>query len=495
MSRKRLALFIFTLLLATAVLGRVGGGQSYSGGGSRGGSSYSGGGHSYSGGGGSYRSSGGSYSGGGSSGSMSCGCSGFFFVVILIFILLVVLNQMAQARARTPLLPTSGGDLSELRRFDPNFSQIVFEDFCNALYTKAHHARGSGGLDRYAPFLSDDARKTLLGQNPPGLTEVRGIVVGAMHVGALGGLSDPIVSVTVRYEANYTEVVGTHESSWYVQEDWTLERRRDILSPPPEKAKAEHCPRCGAPLQTRTDGACQYCGVKIEDGTFQWFVSSIVPVARDARGPLLTSDVPEEGTDLPTIRQSNLSRRQADFEASHPGFDLQNLTVQVRDTALKLQDAWGARDWEKVRPFETETLFQTHRYWIDAYLKQGLRNIVADYHVGPIEPVKIDSDAFYDGITFRVRASGRDYTVAGVNGGEKVVAGSKDNVRSWSEYWTFIRTRGTQSDPSKIVSCPNCGASVAVGQTGVCRHCGGKLAGGDFGWALSRIEQDEAYSG
>ena len=94
-----------------------------------------------------------------------------------------------------------------------------------------------------------------------------------------------------------------------------------------------------------------------------------------------------------------------------------------------------------------------------------------------------------------MRDEGRDYTVAGVNGGEKVVAGSKDNVRSWSEYWTFIRTRGTQSDPSRTVSCPNCGATVEVGQTGICRHCGGKLGGGDFGWVLSRIEQDEAYTG
>jgi predicted lipid-binding transport protein (Tim44 family) len=195
------------------------------------------------------------------------------------------------------------------------------------------------------------------------------------------------------------------------------------------------------------------------------------------------------------VRQSGLAARQMQFEASHQGFRMDELTVHVRDTALKLQDAWAARDWERVRPLETETLFQTHRYWIDAYLKQGLRNVVADYHVGPIEPVKIDSDAFYDGITFRVRARGRDYTIAGVNGGEKVVAGSKENMRSWSEYWTFIRTRGTQSDPSKVVSCPNCGASVEVGQTGICRHCGGKLTGGDFGWVLSRIEQDDAYTG
>jgi hypothetical protein len=413
---------------------------------------------------------------------------------LFVFLLLMILAQMKK-RMQAPFSTAPAEEnLSALRRFDPNFSEIVFNDFCSALYVNAHHARGTGGLERYAPYIAEAARNMLARLNPKGLTEVRGIVVGAMHVGAIGGLSGQTVFVPVKYEANYTEVVDGKESSWYVQEDWVFERRRDILSPPPEKAKADHCPRCGAPLQTRTDGACQYCGVKIEDGTFQWFVRSIVPVAKDARGPLLTSDVVEQGTDLPTVRQSGLAARQMQFESSHPGFKMDELTVHVRDTALKLQDAWAARDSERMRPLETETLFQTHRYWIDAYLKQGLRNIVADYHVGPVETVKIDSDAFYDGITFRVRARGRDYTVAGVNGGEKVVAGSKENVRSWSEYWTFIRTRGTQSDPSKTVSCPNCGATVEVGQTGICRHCG-KLTGGDFGWTLSRIEQDDAYTG
>jgi len=481
MTRSRIALLVLALLVATAMLGRVGGGHSYSGGS-----------HSSGGGGGSYSGGGGSSSGG--SGELSCGG---FFLMFIFFIIIIVINQASQRMRRQAIFEPApeGVDLSDLRRYDPNFSRVVFEDFCTALYVNAHHARASGSLDKLAPYLSPKARNTLLAQNPQGLTEVRGIVVGALQVGAMQGATTTNVSVPVTFEANYTEIRGSSEASWYVKEEWWLQRRRDILSPPPAKAKAEHCPRCGAPLQTRTDGACQYCGVKIEDGAFQWYVDAVRQLTKEARGPLLTSDVPEEGTDSLTVRQSNFARRLSEFASSHPGFEMQTLTNQVRETALKLQEAWGARDWERVRPLETEPLFQTHRYWIDAYVKQGLRNIVADYNVGRIEPVKIDSDAFYDGITFRVYAQGRDYTVAGVNGGEKVVAGSKENFRRWSEYWTFIRTRGTQATPATIVSCPNCGASVEVGQTGVCRHCGGKLTGSGFGWVLSRIEQDESYSG
>src|SRR3954454_19940241 len=31
---------------------------------------------------------------------------------------------------------------NQLRRFDPNFSEIIFTDFCYALYAKAHNSRG-----------------------------------------------------------------------------------------------------------------------------------------------------------------------------------------------------------------------------------------------------------------------------------------------------------------------------------------------------------------
>jgi hypothetical protein len=107
-----------------------------------------------------------------------------------------------------------------------------------------------------------------------------------------------------------------------------------------------------------------------------------------------------------------------------------------------------------------------------------------------VEPVKVDADAFYEAITVRMWAQGRDHTIDD-NG--HVVAGSKTNVRQWTEYWTFIRTRGGSASSQR--PCPNCGAPVDKGATGICPYCGGKLSGGDFDWVLSRIEQDEVYAG
>lgn len=456
---------------ALFLLLRVGGGESYSGGGSSGGGS-----------------------GGGDGGGGELLYYLFRFLlwltveypaigipvdIVVIYFLFKWWRAKQTAAPAVLRISTQKASLASLQRFDPNFSEITFSDFCYSVYALAHYARGKGDLARYAPYLSAGARNALRQRGG----EVRAVIIGSCNVIAFSGVDGATVSATVQYESNITE----GETAFYLKEQWVLERRRDILSPPPEKAKADHCPRCGAALQTRTDGSCDYCGVKIESGAFQWYVRTISLLTRETRGPLLTSNVPEQGTGAPTIYQPQFAAAKAAFEAEHPDFTWQSFDRRVRSIARELQDAWTARDWERVRPLETESLFQMHRYWIDAYLRQNLRNLVDDFELTRIEPVKISSDAFYEAITVRIFAQGRDHTVD-ANG--RVVGGSKTQLRRWSEYWTFIRTKIAAG----AMQCPNCGASVHAGSTAICPYCGGKITVGHFEWILSRIEQDEAYA-
>lgn len=489
MTWRRALVSLLLLAVAVSAVARVGGGDSYSGGGS---------------------------SGGGSGGGSGDGGGELVWLVLRFLIWLtfehpaigipvdicVVIGFVMWKRrnggkdVRVVRVGTASPSarrtprIDGLRRFDPNFSEITFSDFCYSLYARAHHARGIGDLKRYTLYLSDEARRTLASTSPRGLREVRGIVIGSFRILGIHGLESPHVTVTVEYESNFTEISEDGEQSWYAREQWQLERKRDILSPPPEKAKADHCPRCGAALQTRTDGSCEYCGVKIDSGAFHWFVRAIPSMHRESRGPLLTSNVPEQGTDRPTVWQAHFGDVRAAFERQHPEFRWEEFIARVREIAVELQDAWTAREWERVRPLETESLFQMHRYWIDAYKRQALRNIVEGFAVTKIEPVKIETDAFYESITVRIRARGRDHTV---DERGNVVSGSKTDLRFWGEYWTFIRSRGGHEQGT--VKCPNCGAPVDAGATGICRYCGGKLTSGTFNWVLSRIEQDESYAG
>lgn len=392
-----------------------------------------------------------------------------------------------------------GRSFELLRRFDPNFSEIVFTDFCYALYGKAHEARGRGAaaLDVFSPYLSETARSELLRRNPSGLKEVKGIIVGAMSVVNVRGLETPLVQITVTFEANYTEVVEINnapaEMSYYVQEHWEFERKREVLSPPPAQATALHCPRCGAPLQKDSVGACAFCGTKIENGEFQWFVRKVALMSREEKGPLLTSDVAEVGTEFPSIIQPGFVTHRGVFERSHPDFSWERFEARARLIFAELQAAWSKLEWERARPHETDNIFQMHQYWIDAYQRQGLRNVLDQCAITQMQPVKIKVDKFYNAITLRIWAQGYDYTV---DAGGEVVSGSKNRLRRWSEYWTFIRSAGAKpATATPDLNCPNCGAALKVNAAGICEFCGGKITSGEFDWVLSRIEQDESYSG
>jgi endogenous inhibitor of DNA gyrase (YacG/DUF329 family) len=389
---------------------------------------------------------------------------------------------------------------NQLRRFDPNFSEIIFNDFSYALYGRAHEARGKGkvALDGLSPYLGDGARASLLQLNAPNLKAVQGIIVGAMQVADVRGLATPKVEISLEFESNYTEFTPREgdsrgEMSYYVRERWELERKRDVLSPPPEQATALHCPRCGAPLQKDTAGACAFCSTRIESGEFQWYVTSIRTLSREARGPLLTSDVPEVGTQYPTVTQPNFPAVRAGFEQNNPAFTWADFQARARMIFNELQEAWSSLNWERARPHETDNIFQMHRYWIEAYKAQKLRNALDQYQITAMQPVKIKQDAFYQAITLRIFAQGFDYTVD-QNG--RVLAGSNNNLRHWSEYWTFIRnSKAAPAAARADLNCPNCGAPLKVSATGICEFCGGKITSGEFDWVLSRIEQDESYAG
>jgi len=223
-------------LFATQALARVGGGQSYGGGGSHGGG------------------------GGGGAGALVYLLIRFLLwltiehpvigIPVDIIVIGLVIYWFSRPAKKTLTVASSSSIVSapdsiatavqqqgwqrafnQLRRFDPNFSEIIFIDFCYALYGRAHDARGRGAkdLDLLSPYLSEAARASLLKLNAPNLKAVQGIIVGAMQVLDVRGLESPTVGISVGFEANYTEFTPREgdprgEMSYYVRERWELER-------------------------------------------------------------------------------------------------------------------------------------------------------------------------------------------------------------------------------------------------------------------------------
>jgi hypothetical protein len=398
-------------------------------------------------------------------------------------------------------------DLDDVRSLDPEFSVVLFQDFAYALYAKAHEDRSNPrDLESLSPYLSQSARAQLAQRQPVG-APVSGVVIGAMRVVELsipaagaaatpGGTPQPQVMVLLEFEANMT--VGTTgtagaERTHYVRERWRLVRDAGVRSKPPEQVGSFHCPNCGAPFGPEGGDRCEYCGQVVSGGRFDWSVASIDLLELEERPPALTSDVEEEGTDLPTILHPALNTRWAELVRDDPAVTQDALAARFKVIYDELNNAWTKGDLAAARPYVSDGLFDYLQYWVTAYHTQGLRNVLEGMHIVKWTATKVIRDRHYDSLTIRIWGTGRDYTVRQPGG--ELVTGDPRRDRLYSEYWTLIRGAGVKGAPRTDKTCPNCGAPLDVNMAGDCEHCGAKITSGAFDWVLSTIEQDDSYSG
>ncbi|MCL2723872.1 MAG: Tim44-like domain-containing protein [Polyangiaceae bacterium] len=381
--------------------------------------------------------------------------------------------------------------LEQIRRTDPAFSIVVFEDFLYFLYAEMHRARGASGIDALAPYLSDNARAALRGDGR--VAEVTGIIIGSLSYDNIVVNPDGSATVTVIVESNYVERYRPQgEQRFFVKEEITLGRAAGARSRTPDKARTLNCPNCGGPLSAIRGKTCSYCHTQIDSGTKDWAITSIRLLERETRGPLLTSNVQEEGTNLPTIVDPNARTVFAQIQAKDPTFTWARLEQRTGLIFQEFHAGWVGRDPAKMRPFLSDNLFQSQLYWIDLYRAARCINRTDGSAITRLELASATTDAYYDSITVRLYGTGLDYTVSEDG---KVLSGSTRRPRVYSEYWTLIR--GAQKKPTDKgdKQCPNCGAPLNINMTGNCQYCKVKVTSGEYDWVLSRIEQDEAYRG
>ncbi|MEM7156198.1 MAG: TIM44-like domain-containing protein [Myxococcota bacterium] len=512
--RLSFALFGLTLGMGISTLvhahsgERPGGGSSFRGGGG-GGSSFGGGG----GGGGfsssSYSSS--SYSGGGGGGDI-----GVFGLVIMVGmgVVFATISMANQANDDDGWSSSSGTDdfgqwqpqtsfkpvpvkLAPLRRHDPNFSQILLEDFLYELYTRAMEARGSKEeLALLSPYLDPKVRNKLRTRGNRAPLAISGVIVGAMRVSKFEMKQD-WASIEVIYETNYTEAYPADQDKgrlgFYAKERWHFVRMLSVQSRKPDETRGFNCPACGAPVEESENDECSHCGTTHGVGDVDWLCNGIELVREETRGPALTGYAEEVGTFDPSVVDDRLQSELVSLREHDSEFDDQQFFARAKMIYHELNAAWSSLDWDDARPYLSDRLWYSMRYWIHAYEEQSLQNLMLGAKIDRIEMVKVATDPFFHAITIRLWASALDHTIH--RGSGAVVGGNASLPRDYSEYWTFIRSAERRGSASTDKNCPNCGAALELNMAGNCEHCGVKITAGQFDWVLSKIEQDEAYQG
>ncbi|MBA2541861.1 MAG: TIM44-like domain-containing protein [Deltaproteobacteria bacterium] len=467
-----------------------------------------GGGHSYSGGGGHSR--GGSSGGGDGGGFLEL----IYWLIRLLIefpqvgvpVLICVIGYFAYSSYKQhankdwdsgpPVVLERAIDLSDLRRIDPDFSQVLFEDFAFRLFSTAHRLRHSEEtLAQVAPYVGNDARFALQTRPPAGVPAVS-VVVGAMrvtHVDLPGVLAEGAtgrVNVNVELEANVT----TADKTYYSVELWRFSRDGTRTTKPPA-SKNFPCPNCGAPWQSAQTGTqvCASCGETVDNGRFDWVVEKITLRSIDERPPALLGNVEERGTDLETYRQEGVDQNLIALGQADPAVTESTLLARLHLIYDQLNRSWAANDLNPVRGLVSDGLYDYLAYWIEAYKRQDLRNELVDMRITHHAWAKVSRDRWYDAVTVRIWATGKDFTALASTG--QVLKGSSTRERKYSEYWTLIRSASRKGAPLAEPKCSNCGAPLQITMAGECAHCNAHITAGEFDWVLSKIEQDDSYRG
>ena len=179
----------------------------------------------------------------------------------------------------------------------------------------------------------------------------------------------------------------------------------------------------------------------------------------------------------------------AQIQAVDPAFSADKFIGFAREVFMTIQAAWTAKDWRPIRPFESETLFNTHKQQLDEYIRLGKTNVVEKIGIKHCSLHSFQQDGDKEVLVVWLNAVMRDYVI---DDATKNVLESDPNRDWYMQYeMVFNRKAGVKTDPGRkgnaVTNCPNCGAPTEVTSSGQCSYCGSVITNGEHDWVLTDI--------
>jgi predicted lipid-binding transport protein (Tim44 family) len=178
-----------------------------------------------------------------------------------------------------------------------------------------------------------------------------------------------------------------------------------------------------------------------------------------------------------------------EIRAIDPDFSSDKFIGFAREVFMTIQQAWTAKDWKPIRPFESEALFNQHKQQLDEYIRLGKTNVVEKIAIKHCSLHAFKQDGDKEVLTVWLNAVMRDYVIDDKT--KKVL--ESDPNRDWYMKYEMIfnRKAGLKTDPGKkgntITNCPNCGAPTEITSSGQCAYCGSVITNGEHDWVLTDI--------
>jgi preprotein translocase subunit SecG len=183
------------------------------------------------------------------------------------------------------------------------------------------------------------------------------------------------------------------------------------------------------------------------------------------------------------------------LRANDPNFSEESFITRINNMYVQLQEAWMKKDWQSIRPFETDALFNAHQKELQALIDAHRTNIIDDIGILDTHILKYTVDGSNEVITVYLKARIIDYVID--DNTKKVIEGNKTQEVHIAYSLKMIRRHGVQTKPDSAnthaTQCPNCGANVSINESGKCDYCGSIISNGEYDWVLSSVSVLEQH--
>lgn len=200
-----------------------------------------------------------------------------------------------------------------------------------------------------------------------------------------------------------------------------------------------------------------------------------------------------QSANIPSMQQLEAKQTQIEnkIQINDPDFNKEELIAWSKNLFIKLQQAWTARDWETIRTFETESLFEQHKNQLQGYINNNQINVMDRICVNYAHLYEYRVEGDKEILTVRLNSRMEDYIIDATT--KKVIKGEKGLDKVNTYLLTFIRKNGMKTKPGTVevntTNCPNCGAPTQITSSGKCEYCGSVITTGEYNWVLSNLER------
>ena len=182
---------------------------------------------------------------------------------------------------------------------------------------------------------------------------------------------------------------------------------------------------------------------------------------------------------------------ESEVKAIDELFNKEEFISYAKDVFVKLQEAWTARDWNAVRVFETNELFDQHYKQLQGYINNKQINMLERICVKSARLADFKQSGDKDILSVHLSSKMIDYIINEETG--KVIKGNRTTDRHSTYRLTFVRKTGVKTKAGTNVitttNCPNCGAPTHITSAGECEYCGSVVVTGEYNWVLSNLEK------